>query len=125
MNLTPEIEAKCLALGDPDDFGEDCYEFRHLSNSFVNGKRWHPCAYCGRLIRPGERQRSIRVVIDGEVFGCRYCDVCCEAWVVYESAHGNPDTMDDAWNRYERLYGFGKALEPWLSIGPRHPHVNA
>lgn len=121
--LTPEIEAKCLALGDPEDFGE-CEEFRYLSDSFVNGKKWYPCAHCGRSIQPGERQRSMRFVIDGEVWGCRYCDVCCAWWVECENAPEG-EQGDAAWDRHIYSAGFGKALETWLSIGPRHPRVKA
>lgn len=76
--LTLEIETRCLELGEIDaGAGEE--EVRYLNDRFVNGRKPYRCAHCWRVIEVGERHRSVRVVVDGEVGGCRYCAECCVA----------------------------------------------
>lgn len=103
--LTSEIESKCLELGEIETGGEE--SVRYLSDRFVNGRQPYRCAHCYRWIEKGERQRSIRAVVDGDFIGsCRYCAECCVAQYD-EGRTGNWDLL------VERIMG-AKTVELWL-----------
>lgn len=105
--LTAEIEARCLYLGEIETGGEE--DVRYLSDQFVNGRQRYRCAHCYRWIEKGERQRSIRAVVDGEFIGsCRYCAECCVAQ--YED--DRPGGLDALVARIEGA----KTIDAWLAL---------
>lgn len=66
-----------------------------LKNLIVTVRKERPCSFCRRMIKAGERARSMTSLLDGEIMSHVFCDRCLNDMIAVEFEHVDPATVEN------------------------------
>ena len=65
-----------------------------LKNKIVTIRKERPCSFCRRMIKAGERARSMTSKLDGEIRSHTFCNRCLNDMIAVEFEYVDPATVE-------------------------------
>lgn len=65
-----------------------------LKNKIVTIRKERPCSFCRRMIKAGERARSMTSKLDEEIRSHTFCDRCLNDMIAVEFEYVDPATVE-------------------------------